>query len=119
MGLINLLGSALAAMVFMYILWHEFDPRVMIIFVICAAVSEVFVKLRWRLSVVCRVCGFDPVLYLKKPELAAEKVKFQLEARKQDPKYLLSKPLHLPALAPEKAKALAEKGKGRLISRTL
>lgn len=114
-----MLGSALAAAVFMYALWQEFDPRVLIVFVICAAISEVFVKIRWRLSVVCRVCGFDPVLYLKKPELAAEKVKFQLEVRRQDPKYLLSKPLQLPTIAPEKAKALAEKGKGRLISRTL
>lgn len=118
-GLMNLVGSAMAALVFMYLLWQQFDPRVMIIFVICAAISEVFVKIRWRLSVVCRVCGFDPIMYLKNPQAAAEKVKLQLDIRKQDPKYLLSKPLNLPAIAPKKAEALAHKGKGRLISRTL
>lgn len=118
-GITNILGSALAAVVLMFVIWQQYDPRVMIVFVVCAAISEVFVKIRWRLSVVCRVCGFDPVLYLKQPEEAANKVKMQLDLRKQDPKYLLSKPLNLPAIAPKKAQALAEKGKGRLISRTL
>lgn len=103
----------------MFAIWQQYDPRVFIVFVVCAALAEVFVKLRWRLSVVCRQCGFDPVLYLKQPEVAAAKVKMQLDNRKQDPKYLLAKPLNLPALAPAKAKALNEKGKGRLLSRTL
>jgi hypothetical protein len=115
----NILGSALAAVVVMFAIWQQYDPRVMIVFVVCAAISEVFVKIRWRLSVVCRQCGFDPVLYLKQPETAAQKVKTQLDLRKQDPKYLLSRPLNLPTIAPQKAQALAEKGKGRLISRTL
>lgn len=118
-SLANLIGSALASVVVMFALWQQYDPRVLIVFVVCAAISEVFVKLRWRLSVVCRQCGFDPVLYLRHPEAAAEKVKTQLDRRKQDPKYLLSRPLNLPTIAPKKAKALSEKGKGRLLSRTL
>lgn len=118
-SLVNILGSALAAAVVMFAIWQQYDPRVMIAFVICLAVSEVFVKIRWRLSVVCRQCGFDPVLYLKKPELAAEKVKIQLDLRKQDPKYLLAKPLNLPAIPVEKAKALQAKEKGRLVSRSI
>lgn len=115
----NVLGSALASVVVMFALWQEFDPRVTVIFVICLALSEVFVKLRWRLAVVCRVCGFDPVMYLKDPERAAGKVKEQLELRRQDPKYLLAKPLNLPAIPAEKSKALQEKGKGRLVSRSI
>lgn len=115
----NVLGSVLASVVVMFALWQEFDPRVTVVFVVCLAFAEVFVKIRWRLSVVCRVCGFDPVLYLKDPNTAAEKVKAQLDMRKQDPKYLLAKPLNLPAIPAEKAKALQEKGKGRLVSRSI
>ncbi|NUN06785.1 MAG: hypothetical protein HUU57_13605 [Bdellovibrio sp.] len=116
---LNIIGSALAAVVFMFVLWQQYDPRAIIVFVVCLAISEVFVKIRWRLSVVCRQCGFDPVLYLKDPEAAALKVKDQLVVRQQDPKYLLSRPLNLPAIPAEKAKALQSKGKGRLVSRSI
>lgn len=115
----NIIASALASVVLMFAIWQEYDPRVMIVFVVCLAISEVFVKIRWRLSVVCRQCGFDPVLYVKQPELAVQKVKAQLDLRKQDPKYLLAKPLNLPAIPAEKAKALENKGKGRLVSRSI
>ncbi|AFY01249.1 hypothetical protein [Bdellovibrio bacteriovorus] len=118
-SLMNILGSALASVVIMFALWQQYDPRVMVAFVVCLAISEVFVKIRWRLSVVCRVCGFDPVLYLKAPEQAANKVKEQLDIRRQDPKYLLAKPLNLPAIPADKAKALQDKGKGRLVSRSI
>ena len=115
----NGIASAMAAIVFMFALWHQFDPRAIIAFVVCLAFSEVFVKIRWRLSVVCRQCGFDPVLYLKEPQFAAQKVKEQLDLRRQDPKYLLAKPLQLPAIPAEKAKALESKAKGRLVSRSI
>ncbi|MGZ3768021.1 MAG: hypothetical protein ACXWRZ_02325 [Bdellovibrio sp.] len=115
----NIIGSALASVVLMFAIWQQYDPRVMIVFVICLAISEVFVKIRWRLSVVCRQCGFDPVLYIKDSELAVQKVKVQLDMRKQDPKYLLAKPLNLPAISSEKVKALETKGKGRLVSRSI
>ncbi|KYG64902.1 hypothetical protein AZI86_11935 [Bdellovibrio bacteriovorus] len=115
----NILASALASVVFMFAIWQQYDPRVFIVFVVCAAFAEVFVKIRWRLSVVCRQCGFDPVLYLKHPEVAAEKVKAQLDLRKVDTKYMLAKPLNLPAISAKKAEALSTKGKGKLLSRTL
>lgn len=115
----NLIASALASIVVMFALWQEYDPRVIIVWVICLAISEVFIKIRWRLSVVCRQCGFDPVLYTKQPDLAAQKVKEQLELRRQDPKYLLAKPLNLPAIPAAKAEALQSKGKGKLVSRSI
>lgn len=115
----NVVGGALASVVIMFALWQHYDPRVIVVFVVCMALSEIFIKLRWRLSVVCRQCGFDPVMYLKKPEQAAEKVRLQLEMRKSDVKYLLSKPLNLPTIAPDRAQALKEKSKGRLVSRSI
>lgn len=115
----NVLASALASVVIMFLIWQQYDPRVMIVFVVCLAISETFVKLRWRLSVVCRQCGFDPILYIKNPDQAAGKVREQLELRKQSPQYLLTKPLNLPAIPAEKAKALQTKKKGSLVSRSV
>ncbi len=119
-GAVNLVAGALASVVVMFALWQQFDPRVLIVFVVCLAFSEVFIKVRWRLSIPCSQCGFDPVLYLRNPGAAAEKVKLRLDARKQDPHYLLSKPLDLPKISASKAKALHNKNeKGQLVSRRL
>ncbi|MDG0817461.1 hypothetical protein NWE73_13850 [Bdellovibrio sp. PAP01] len=118
-SVMNIFASLMASVVLMFAIWQEFDPRAIIVFVICLAISEVFVQIRWRLAVVCRTCGFDPILYVKDPEAASAKVKLQLDLRKQDPKYLLAKPLNLPAISAEKSKALATKEKGRLVSRSI
>ncbi|WP_413587274.1 hypothetical protein [Bdellovibrio sp. HCB274] len=118
-GVMNIIAAAMASIVVMFAIWQEYDPRVMIAFVVCLAISEVFVQIRWRLSVVCRTCGFDPILYVKDPAAAADKVKVQLDVRKQDPKYLLTKPLNLPTITPKKAEALENKGKGKLVSRSI
>ncbi len=109
----------MASVVVMFILWQGFDPRVTVVFVVCVALSEVFVKIRWRMSVVCRACGFDPVLYIKNPTAVLEKVKLQLIRRKEDPKYLLSRPLNLATITPKKAEALNSKEKGKLVSRSV
>ncbi|MNJ98537.1 hypothetical protein D3C87_163040 [compost metagenome] len=115
----NIMGAAMASVVLMLAMWQQYDPRVMIVFVVCLAISEVFVQIRWRLSMTCRQCGFDPILYKKDHAAAALKVREQLDRRKEDPKYLLAKPLNLPALSADKAKALQEKSKGRLVSRSI
>lgn len=115
---VNVLGSLMASVVIMFAMWQEFDPRFLFIFVICLAISEVFLKIRWRMNIVCPTCGFDPVLYLKDHQAAVQKVKFQLQVREQDPMTLLKKPLDLPVLSAERAVALENKDKkGQLVSR--
>ncbi len=116
---LNVIASAMAAVVVMFVLWQGLDPRAIIAFVVCLAISEVFIKIRWRLSVVCRVCGFDPVLYIKDAPAAAEKVRVRLDDRKQDVNYLLARPLNLPTITPKKAEALQTKAKGKLVSRSI
>lgn len=96
----NIAWSAFGALVLMFALFQEFDPRVFLFFVAFLAVAEIFVQMRWRTSIVCRHCGFDPILYVKKPELAAQKVKIRLDERKNDPASLLSRPLNLPKVKP-------------------
>lgn len=116
----NILAASVASFVIMAALWQGFDPRVTIVFVMCLVVSEIFIRLRWRLSVLCTQCGFDPVLYLKQPSRAAEKVKLHMDKRKEDPKYLLSKRLNLPMITAEQAKlSLAKEKRGTLVSRQI
>lgn len=108
----------------MYGLWSVFDPRVLVIFAIFLGITETFIQIRWRLSVSCKQCGFDPVLYVKEHDKAAEKVTAHLKKRRLDPKYLLARPLNLPTISPAKAEALqnmlevkTQGKKGVLVSR--
>lgn len=119
-GVVNIFYAALASALVMYCVWRDFDPRMLVIFAVFLAFAETFIQIRWRLSVYCKQCGFDPVLYVKDPEKAAEKVTAHLQQRREDPKYLLAKPLNLPSLTKEKAEALQNKDKkGSLISRQI
>lgn len=118
----DILGSALGAGVAMMAIWQEFDPRVMLIFVLFLAIAETFVQVRWRLTITCPLCGFDPVLYLKDSTRAVEKVKIRLDKRKMDPSSLLAKPLQIPKIGREKAELIqkAQAGqKGSLVSRQI
>jgi hypothetical protein len=78
------------------------------------------------MGIVCQHCGFDPSLYMKKPELAAEKVKLHLEKRKLNPASWLADPLQIPTrrVKPEAevldaAVAKIRATKGRRLDRSL
>ena len=118
----DVLGSALGAGVLMMAIWQEFDPRAFLFFVFLLAIAECFVQIRWRMTIACPHCGFDPVLYMKDQPKAVEKVKSRLNVRKNNPATLLAKPLHLPKISKERADLLqkAESGeKGSLVSRQI
>ncbi len=59
-------------------------------------IAEAFIKIRWRVHMVCRSCGFDPVVYVKNPKKAAEMVTEYMDRRALDPIALLRRPLNLP-----------------------
>lgn len=48
-----------------------------------------FLRMRYRESVKCPHCGFDPILYKQNPKAAASKTKDFLESRKDNPEFLL------------------------------
>ena len=104
----------------MFAIFQEFDPRVMLIFVAFLATAEIFVQIRWRLTIVCKYCGFDPVTYVKDTEKAVARVKLRLDQRQKDPASLLAEPLDLPKISKEKAE-LIEKAKtgGALVSKRI
>ncbi len=66
-----------------------FDVFFLVLFASFAVIAEVVLRLRWRMSIQCEVCGFDPALYVQSQEKAAEKVKSFYEKKKLDPLFLL------------------------------
>lgn len=72
-------------------LWGFEDTRSVVIFFSSLGVCEAFVYLRWRFSVVCSACGFDPVLYQRSPEKARLRVARFYERHINDPRFMLSR----------------------------
>lgn len=79
----------LTSVLLMIILWQSMDPRGLVIFVLGLSVSEIFIVLRWRLTLPCPYCAFDPILYKKSPQLAAQKVRAFYEDSKETPAFYL------------------------------
>lgn len=75
--------------------------------------AEIFLRIRWRLRVVCPHCGFDPVLYGQDPSRAALKVKNFLEKRKESPEFLLAPVLNLPTLKETESSPSAKLATGK------
>jgi hypothetical protein len=85
-----LLSSAVS-----FFIWRTWNPKSLLFFVVAVMMAEIFVKVRWRLYMVCKSCGFDPVVYVKNPQKAAELVQNYMDQRAQDPIALLRRPLNL------------------------
>jgi len=124
-GFYNFVMSMLFGAVMTFIVFQEFDPRGILFVILGLVVSEYFIQMRWRMSIMCKSCGFDPVVYLKNPTMAAEKVKSFMDMKKQDSQYLLARPLNLPSITPERLQEIqasqkkSEKTSGRFLSRSM
>lgn len=87
----NILLSSVLSFLVMFIFWQGFNPKVFIIFSVFLFLSEFFVQMRWRFSVVCPFCKFDPILYVRNKKRASKKVKERLEEIKNKEDLFLSK----------------------------
>ena len=74
-----------------YALWNEAEPRGLVIFCLFIVGAEIFVYARWRMTLKCRMCGFDPLLYKKSPALAAARVKEFFKEQVENPQFMLTK----------------------------
>ncbi len=91
--LILLMVTALLA----FAIWDGPDLRSMVIFSGLAFLLQIFLRVRFRESVKCPHCGFDPILYKKNPQLAATRVNEYIALRKDNPEFMLRpKPLIKP-----------------------
>lgn len=84
-GILLLLVTGLMA----YAIWQGPDLRSLLIFITLAFGFQVFLRVRYRESLKCPHCGFDPVLYRQNNEKAAQKVTDFMEKRKDSPHFLL------------------------------
>lgn len=100
----HVLLSVAASICLSFIIWGEYNPKSLLFFVVGLMLAEVFSRLRWRMHLICKACGFDPVIYKNNPEKAAELVREFLKKRAEDPASLLKKPLDLPKRAPSSPK---------------
>jgi hypothetical protein len=74
-----------------YAAYGEPEPLGIMIFSLFVIASEIFVYMRWRLSVVCSMCGFDPIIYKKSPARASLKVGEFFKEQVENPEFWLSK----------------------------
>lgn len=65
--------------------WQEVNPRFLPIWVTILGLTEILIQLRWRVSLPCQKCGFDPALYLRDPKKAAVIVQRVMKARFENP----------------------------------
>jgi hypothetical protein len=117
--LVDILGSALGAGSVMFAIFQEFDPRVILIFIAFLALAEIFIQVRWRIAIVCKQCGFDPVLYVRDTQKAVLKVQMHLDRRKLDPASLLSPALNLPTVNKERSELIQKAHAGSLVSKRI
>lgn len=89
-GLAHLGLCASAAFFLSFVIFQEIDPRGILIFCVFFILTEIFVRLRWRLAVACPYCHFDAITYKKDPSRALQQVKTRLEEVKSDPEMAFS-----------------------------
>ncbi len=85
----NVLMSFVSSTLLMVALWQGFQPEIILFFVVLVVASEILIQVRWRMSLPCPHCGFDPLLYTRKPEEAARRVVNFIENQRETPQYWL------------------------------
>jgi hypothetical protein len=95
MSIAGIVGMVVLSYVMTYVIWQQPDIRGLVILAALIMSAEGATQLRWRQSVVCQNCGFDPVVYMKSPELAGMKITEFLKIRSESPEFLLKPALNL------------------------
>lgn len=93
---INWIVSVFVSILVSFLLFQDLDLRALLFLGFFIGLSEIFIHLRWRMSLVCNECGFDPFLYKKSQSAASERVRVVLEKRNQKPENWLKPPLQIP-----------------------
>jgi hypothetical protein len=105
-SLVDIGLAALASFLLSSLIWQDFDPRAIVFFAFGLGLAEIAVLLRWRMSIACPRCGFDPVLYKRNPEAAVQRVQRHRLRDAEDPMSVFLSPPRLPS-RPKSANAVA------------
>lgn len=95
MSMTGIVGLVILSYVLTHVIWHQPDIRGLVILGTLLMVSEISVQLRWRQSLLCQHCGFDPILYMRNPQQAAVKIQDYMKTRSEKPEFLLKPALNL------------------------
>ncbi len=87
----NVLAAIFLAMAITYTQWGAPDPRGIVLASVFILIAEVFVYSRWRASMTCKLCGFDPLIYKRSPEQAAQRVRRFFDEQQKNPRFHLSR----------------------------
>ena len=82
---INVLQSFVLSAALSFLFWQGLHPLSAVFALSFLVLAEIAVRLRRRADLICKKCGFDPVLYKKSPELAKAKVKEFFKKNIMDP----------------------------------
>lgn len=93
---INVALSFVASLAYGYLFTWQLNFKFLLLAGFFLLIAEIFVHLRWRLSHICKECGFDPILYKTNPQKASDCIKYQLQKRQNDPYAYLKPPLKIP-----------------------
>lgn len=96
LSIVDVLGLILLGVSVTYAVYKTLDPRGLYFIAIFLMVGEAFAQAKWRTSMVCRNCGFDPVIYIRSPEQAGLKIRAFLDTRSESPAHLLRLPVKVP-----------------------
>jgi hypothetical protein len=106
---VSIIGLVLLGIVMTFAVFKSLDPRGLAFVGTLLIIAEIFAQTKWRASMICRNCGFDPVIYVRSPEQAGLKIKAFLDKRKESPDFLLRPPVVLPVKKETKGKNLSLK----------
>ena len=70
-SIVEMVAFAVIGVLATFLIWEEFHPLGVLSFLTLSALMELFHRVRYRHSVKCSHCGFDPFVYKVHPEEAA------------------------------------------------
>ena len=108
LALLDIFGLIILGITITYAVYKNLDSRGLFFIGLLLLIGEAFAQAKWRTSMVCRNCGFDPVIYVRNPEQAGLKIRAFLDTRAESPAHLLRLPVQLPKKT-EKGKNLSLK----------
>lgn len=82
--------TAIAAVTICGLIWQRFEPKAALVFVAMLILGETAVQIRWRVGLACSACGFDPLLYMRRPDAARDRVRAFFDRRSEEPDFLLT-----------------------------
>jgi hypothetical protein len=109
LSLIDVTGLVFLGIICTYAVYKNLDPRGLFFVILLLLAGEAFAQAKWRVSMICSNCGFDPIVYVRSPEQAGLKVKAFLDKRADSPEHLLRPPVVLPLKKETKGKNLSLK----------